>query len=72
MENFCKPKIEEKHYVYLDRPTEQNIRHDTPQSEIKNADCRKRAASGGAVFKGADSTNAGGEDILVCFKNKFL
>lgn len=45
MENFCKPKIEEKHYSY-DRPVEQNIRNDVPHTEVRNTDCRKRNMGG--------------------------
>lgn len=48
MENLCKPKIEEKHYSY-DRPIEQNIRNDTPRSEVRNTECRKRGMGG--LFK---------------------
>lgn len=64
MENPCKPKIEEKHYSYYDRPTEQNIRGDTPKSEIQNADCRKRGMGG--LFKKSDENGAVTEEILVC------
>lgn len=55
MENFCKPKIEEKHYSY-ERSMEQNIRNDTPKAEVKNTECRKRNM--GALFKKGDSAEA--------------
>lgn len=62
MENFCKPKIEEKHYSY-DRPIEQNIRNDTPKAEIRNTECRKRGLPG--LFAKGDNSGEIGE-ILVC------
>lgn len=63
MENFCKPKIDEKHYSYADRSLEQNIRNDTARPEAKNIECRKRPIAG--LFKKAENGDA--PEILVCF-----
>lgn len=62
MENFCKPKIEEKHYSY-DRTQEQNIRNDAGQSEVKNIECRKTIIGNG-IFRKAEYGDA--PEILVC------
>lgn len=60
MENFCKPKIDEKHYTY-GSPIEQNIRNDTPKAEVRNTECRKRGMGG--LFKKPDEAVV---EILVC------
>lgn len=65
MENFCKPKIEEKVYTFT--PTEQNIRNDSPKGELRNTDCRKWGVDG--IFKKSDGLGRDGLPTSVCTKS---